>query len=220
MAVLRLLVGRFEEKSSREIICKLPRAPSSQQIKNPLRESRAIRLKIIRGDGSKPGVGVYRDARRGATPKKRQERGRRRTEQGDAGEGKGGEECCWRRCLAVARTRARSVVMSAGGQAADYYHCMNMNETRRRRWRRRRRTGNGDGGRTSVEKDVHIRPRSDPTENVASGGEGENLGGRPCDRGKGRRSAREKLSGRRAKGRKGAREEAARGESAKGAAFN
>lgn len=31
--------------------------------------------------------------------------------------------------IAVARMRARSVVMSAGGQAADYYHCMNMNET-------------------------------------------------------------------------------------------
>ncbi|EFN61207.1 hypothetical protein EAG_12766 [Camponotus floridanus] len=49
--------------------------------------------------------------------------------------GKKGEEeqeRCWRRCLAVARTRARSVVMSAGGQAADYYHCMNMNEMRRR----------------------------------------------------------------------------------------
>lgn len=66
---------------------------------------------------------------------------------------------------------------------------MNMNETRRRtkkrRWRRRR-TENDGGGRTSAEKDVRIRSRSGPTENVASGGEGENPGGRLCDRGKGR----------------------------------
>lgn len=31
----------------------------------------------------------------------------------------------------MARTRARSVVMSASGQAADYYRRMNMNESRR-----------------------------------------------------------------------------------------
>lgn len=44
-------------------------------------------------------------------------------------------------------------------------------------------------------KDVHIRAQSGPTENVASGREGENPGGRPCDRGKGRtKHTREKLS--------------------------
>lgn len=35
-----------------------------------------------------------------------------------------------RRIFAVAQTHARSVVMSAGGQPADNYHCMNMNETK------------------------------------------------------------------------------------------
>lgn len=99
--------------------------------------------------------------------------------------------------------------MSAGGQAADYYHCMNMNETRRRtrrwRWRRRRWIENGDGGRTSAEKDVRIRAQSDPTENVASGGESENPGGRSCDRGMGG-STREKLSARQSTERGGERE--------------
>jgi len=57
--------------------------------------------------------------------------------------------------------------MSAGGQAADYYHCMNMNETRRWRWRGRRRIENGGEGRTLAEKDVRIRVQSEPTENVA-----------------------------------------------------
>lgn len=176
---LYLLTERFEGKSAREIICKLPRAANSQQIKNPPCGNRVIRLQIIRGDGSKTGVGVYRDAR-GSSPRRRSGRnggggGQSRGDRGRRQEGE--EECCWRRCLAVARTRARSVVMSAGGQAADYYHCMNMNETRRtrtrtrtrrrtRRWRMRR-TENGGGGRTSAEKDVRIRVRSGSTENVA-----------------------------------------------------
>lgn len=78
MFVLYLLTGRFEGKSAREIICKLPQAASSEQDKEPAspRGNRVIRLQIIRGDGSKTEVGVYRDARRGAVPKKRQERRR------------------------------------------------------------------------------------------------------------------------------------------------
>lgn len=40
--------------------------------------------------------------------------------------------------VAVARTCARSVVMSAGGKAADYYRRMNMNESGRGKSEERR----------------------------------------------------------------------------------
>lgn len=71
-----------------------------------------------------------------------------------------------------------------------------------------------------MEKDVRIRAQSDPTENVAGGGEGENPGGK--DRATEERDgeARERRYRWRARWRQGAREEAASGESAKGAAFN
>lgn len=62
----------------------------------------------------------------------------------------------------MARTRARSVVMSAGGQAADYYHCMNMNETRRRtsevaEVEEERERERGRTKRTVAEKDIRMR---------------------------------------------------------------
>lgn len=107
MLALRLLTGRFEGKSAREIICKLPRAASSQQIKNPPCGNRVIRLQIIRGDGSKTGVGVYRDARRGAAPKKRHEGGG--LCEGGQGRRQGGEECVAGVAASRWRERAQEV---------------------------------------------------------------------------------------------------------------
>lgn len=129
--------------------------------------------------------------------------------------------------LAVARTGARSVVMSAGGQAADYYHCMNMNETRRRRRRQRRRrrgtrTRTRGVGRTLAEKDVRIGARLDPTESVAGGGEGETREGRLARQREGTAERRRGRPEREANGgvRMRGADCSARGENAKGAAFN
>jgi len=48
--------------------------PADKEPASP-RGNRVIRLQIIRGDGSKTEVGVYQDGtRRGAVPKKQQER--------------------------------------------------------------------------------------------------------------------------------------------------
>lgn len=120
--------------------------------------------------------------------------------------------------------------MSAGGQAADYYHCMNMNEMRRRTVvaEERERTASGGGGRTSAEKDVRMRTRLEPDGERCLVAERANPRGRLCDRGVGRRRTSAGKTERerereaiRARGREEeAREEAASGESAKGAAFN
>jgi len=118
----------------------MPRA-QPVQIKNPAGIARYVR-ELFGGDGSKTGVGVVETPRAARCCEEWRHEREPNEEREREGEERGQEE---RRCLAVARTRARSVVMSAGGQAADYYHCMNMNETRRRT--RTKVCGDGEGGR-------------------------------------------------------------------------
>lgn len=119
---------------------------TSTQIKNPAGTARYVRELF---GGGRTGVAARCDRRdahaRSKSMREPNERREKDRETRERREQEGGEKCCCgvAVCLAVARTRARSVVMSAGGQAADYYHCMNMNETGRRTRTRTKARGNG-----------------------------------------------------------------------------